>query len=300
MLFIIFAIKAIISLFLYLLSLILLAILSLLFCVLSCILPTSNMRKKTKNFYTKNFPIWFMIFNSAIAQISTRNKWDVRGQGELDTSHFYLMISNHRSWIDILVLCVAFKGTVSPLKFFMKKELLWQLPLAGIACHVLGYPFMSRHTHAEVRKNPGLKRKDIETTKLACKKLKELSPTTLINFLEGTRFTEAKKERQQSPFLHLLKPHTGGIATTIQELHDILAGIVNVTIAYPGKTPSVWEFVCGRFDRVVVRYEVLPITSNLIGDYYNDREFRANMQQWLNEIWLQKDSFLQRTLSCKN
>lgn len=292
MLFIIFAIKAIISLFLYLLSLILLAILSLLFCVLSCILPTSNMRKKTKNFYTKNFPIWFMIFNSAIAQISTRNKWDVRGQGELDTSHFYLMISNHRSWIDILVLCVAFKGTVSPLKFFMKKELLWQLPLAGIACHVLGYPFMSRHTHAEVRKNPGLKRKDIETTKLACKKLKELSPTTLINFLEGTRLTEPKRLKQQSPFHYLLKPRAGGVAIVLNEMHDVLAGVINVVIHYTGAAPNLWDFASGKVGKITVQYELIAITKELLGDYENDRAYRTRLQQWLNTLWHQNDDLL--------
>src|SRR3989338_1333815 len=291
--------KGLLSLLLYLVNLIVTATAVLFFAAVYFLIPLRSGRRMMQEHVLQKMPMIYAQTNAWIMMISTKNHWDVLGTGELDPNRWYVMMSNHRSWIDILVLKKVFVHHIPPLKFFMKKELLWQLPLAGLACYVLHYPFMSRHSHAEIRKNPKLKGKDLETTKKACQRLREF-PVTLINFLEVTRFTEAKKERQQSPFLHLLKPHTGGIATTIQELHDILAGIVNVTIAYPGKTPSVWEFVCGRFDRVVVRYEVLPITSNLIGDYYNDREFRANMQQWLNEIWLQKDSFLQRTLSCKN
>jgi hypothetical protein len=119
----------------------------------------------------------------------------------------------------------------------------------------------------------------------------------LINFLEGTRFCEAKKKRQQSPFNHLLKPHAGGAAVVMHELADTLLGVVNVVVCYPGKTPSFWEFACGRFEKIVVRYEVLPITPDLIGNYYSDRNFRAHIQQWLNAIWKKNDAVIQKILS---
>ena len=34
----------------------------------------------------------------------------------------------------------------------------------------------------------------------------------MISFLEGTRYTKAKHDQQKSPYRHLLKPKTGGIA----------------------------------------------------------------------------------------
>ncbi|MCX7126185.1 MAG: 1-acyl-sn-glycerol-3-phosphate acyltransferase, partial [Gammaproteobacteria bacterium] len=107
-------------------------------------------------------PTWFAYINYSIAKISTRNLWDVTGSGTLKDDDWYVMISNHRSWLDILVLGIAFNKKIPPLKFFMKKELLWQLPFAGLACYALGFPFMSRHSHAQIRKNPSLKGKDIE------------------------------------------------------------------------------------------------------------------------------------------
>jgi len=225
--------------------------------------------------------------------ISTRNRWDILGTGQLKKTGWYVMISNHRSWLDILVLGNIFNEKIPPLKFFMKKELLWQLPFAGLACYALGYPFMSRHSHAAIRKNPKLKGKDVETTKAACHRLRHF-PSTLINFAEGTRFTEKKKERQQSPLKNLLKPHAGGAIVVVNELQDILSGIVSVTICYPKKTPTLWEFACGHFEKIIVRYEVIPITPDLLGDYYHDRQFRAHIQQWFNALWNKNDALIER------
>lgn len=277
--------KGILSLILYAVNLIGLAIIVLLTALIGLLVPTRGLLRR--------MPIIFARVNRWIMAISTKGRWDVAGTGDLKKNQWAVMISNHCSWIDILVLSKVFDNKLPPLKFFMKKALLWQLPLAGLACYVLNYPFMSRHSHAEIKKNPHLKNKDIETTKKSCLRLRQC-PTTLINFIESTRFSAEKKERQHSPFQHLLKPRAGGASIAIQELHDLLSGIVNVTICYPGKIPSVWEFACGRFDRVIVRYELLPITPDLIGDYYHDREFRAYMQQWLNTVWSQKDALLTR------
>lgn len=282
-----------ISLLLYALNALILAILILCIALVTCFIPVRSWRHAVNYHFLQRTPMWFAYFNHLIMQISTRKKWDILGTGKLHSDDWYVMISNHRSWLDILVLGNVFNRKIPPLKFFMKKELLWQIPIVGLACYVLGFPFMSRHSHAQIRKNPKLKGKDVETTKNACHRLRAY-PTTLINFLEGTRFTNAKKERQQSPYHNLLKAHAGGAAVAIHELHDILSGVINVVICYPKKTPSVWEFVCGRFEKIVIRYEVLPITSDLIGDYYNDRHYRAHIQQWLNVIWQHNDMVIER------
>lgn len=283
----------VISLLLYAVNTFLIASIILLAFLVQCLIPFRSGRFFIQKHFLQHTPSWYAAINRLIMRISTHQKWDVLGTGHLSKDNWYVMISNHRSWLDILVLDNVFHGKIPPLKFFMKKELLWQLPLAGLACYALGYPFMSRHSHAEIRKNPQLKGKDIETTQKACQRLRYF-PSTLINFLEGTRFTPQKKERQQSPFQHLLKPRAGGTAVVIHELHDILAGMISVMICYPKKTPSVWEFACGNFEKIIVRYEALPITSDLIGDYYNDRHFRAHVQQVLNDIWKKNDDIMDR------
>lgn len=280
-----------ISIFLYAANLLIHA--AIILCVTPIVLltPMRSWRHAIQKYFLQKTPASFAYLNYCIMQISAPNHLAISGVGELKKGSWYVMISNHRSWLDILVLGSSFYDKIPPLKFFMKKELLWQLPLAGVACYVLGYPFMSRHSHAEIRKNPSLKGKDTETTKKACQRLR-LFPSTLINFLEGTRYTKSKSERQESPFKHILKPHAGGVAVAIQELHDVLSGIVNVTIYYPKKTPSVWDFACGRFEKISVHYELLPITPDLIGNYYNDRVFRTHMQQYLNDVWQRKDTLL--------
>lgn len=288
------ALKGVVSLFLYGLSLMLLAVLTLTSFLLSYLIPMPSWRRAAQLFYMQRFPIWFMSFNFWIAQIATRKKWAILGSGALHQNNWYLMISNHRSWIDIVVLCVAFRRKISPLKFFMKKELLWQLPLAGMACYALGYPFMSRHSYADIRNNPRLKGKDIETTKAACQRLKNFSPITLINFLEGTRFTEKKRAHQQSPFQHLLKPRAGGVAIVLNEMQDVLSGVISVVIDYAGKPPSFWDFASGNINTITVRYDYIPLTPDLMGDYENDRLYRTHLQQWLNALWQKNDEVIAR------
>ena len=286
-------VRGMVSLILYALTLLILATVVLISSIIIFLIPIRHVRFVMRRDFLQKIPVWFAQINHWIAQISTRGKWNVLGTGALKKEGWYLMVSNHCSWLDILVLGNIFNHKIPSLKFFMKKELLWQLPLAGLACYVLDYPFMSRHSHEQVKKNPKLKGKDIETTKKACNALRDY-PATLINFLEGTRFTEAKKERQHSPYQHLLKPRAGGVAVVLHELQDVLSGIINVTICYPGKTPSLWAFVCGDFKEIVVRYEVLPITADLIGDYHEDRNFRTHIQQYFNTIWQRNDEMLKR------
>jgi hypothetical protein len=74
-----------------------------------------------------------------------------------------------------------------------------------------------------------------------------------------------------------------------EQLHRIL----NVTIAYPKGTSSFWAFLCGRVEEIKVRVEALPIHKDLLGDYFLDKEFSERFQQWLNELWAEKDKCLE-------
>jgi transcriptional regulator with GAF, ATPase, and Fis domain len=58
-----------------------------------------------------------------------------------------------------------------------------------------------------------------------------------------------------------------------------------------------WDFLCGKLDKITVHYEVLPIPSDLIGDYGHDKEFRRQFQQWLNQRWQLKDEKIQSLIN---
>ena len=66
-------------------------------------------------------------------------------------------------------------------------------------------------TKKVLKKKPHLVSRDLERTKMACEKFKDF-PVTILNFLEGTRFTTEKKIKQNSPYTNLLKPKVGGFA----------------------------------------------------------------------------------------
>lgn len=283
-------IRATIAAILYLVLTIFVGLLVLLNAFIFLFLPTKRLRLKGFKFLQK-YPVWWIDCCKVLNRLNARGKIKLIGTDPLDVNGWYMLISNHRSWLDIILLGDVFNRKIPTQKFFMKKSLLWKLPVAGLVCYILGYPFMERHTREQIRKNPELKGKDIETTKEACNKFK-LLPNTVINFVEGTRFTQEKHDRQSSPFKYLLKPKAGGTAVVVFEMREHLTGIVNVTIDYEPHEVTLWHFLRGDFDRINIHYEVLPITEEIIGNYYEDREFRSRIQQWLNDIWQRKDTLI--------
>ncbi|MCG7563885.1 acyltransferase [Pseudoalteromonas sp. McH1-42] len=203
---------------------------------------------------------------------------------------WYLVIANHQSWVDILILQRVLHRKIPFLNFFLKKELLY-VPVLGLAWWALDFPFMKRTSKSQLKKNPKLRGKDVETTRKACEKFKTM-PVSIVNFVEGTRFTEQKHAQQRSPFQHLLKPKAGGIAFVMQAMGEQINQVVNVTIHYPQGTPSFMDFVAGRVGEVNVLVELMPVSADLIGDYSNDSEFRVRFQSELNRLWGQKDQQL--------
>jgi 1-acyl-sn-glycerol-3-phosphate acyltransferase len=221
---------------------------------------------------------------------SQRITWDVRGMEGLSLKQWYLVISNHQTWVDIVVLQKVFNRRIPFLKFFLKKELIW-VPILGIAWWALDYPFMKRYSAAFLKKRPHLKGKDIEITRQACKKFKSL-PVSIMNFVEGTRFTQEKHDKQKSPFTHLLKPKAGGIGFVLSTMGEQLSSILNVTITYPGGDTRFWSFLCGRIKEIRVVVEKLPVTPELLGDYVEDQKFQALFQEWVNDLWTKKDALI--------
>ncbi|MFH2133399.1 MAG: acyltransferase [bacterium] len=264
---------------------------SLLFCVtlLRFAIPLKPFRKFFIRAATLIAENW--IFFNNLGLIYTRSiHIDVTGIEQLNRKDWYLVISNHQTWTDIPILQKVFFRKIPFLKFFLKKELIW-VPFLGPAWWALDFPFMKRYSKKVLKKKPHLKGKDMEITRKACEKFKDL-PVSIMNFTEGTRFTKQKHDRQKSPFKHLLKPKAGGIGFVISAMGNQLHYVLDVTIAYPQGKQSFWAFLCGRVNAVNVHIERIPISDDLFGDYMTDKSYRTSFQQWLNDVWKKKDVYL--------
>ena len=233
------------------------------------------------------------IFFNNLGLLLTRNlEFEVVGLENVSRKEWYLVISNHQSWVDIPVLQKVFYKKIPFLKFFLKKELIW-VPILGPAWWALDFPFMKRYTPDFLKKHPHLKGKDIEITRKACEKFKD-NPVSVMNFIEGTRFKPEKQKRQESPFNNLLKPKAGGVGFVMSAMGEQLSAILSVTIYYPDGAEEFWAFLCGKVRRVKVTIEKLPVTDENLGNYVEDAAYRTRFQAWLNRIWQEKDDYLQR------
>lgn len=259
------------------------------FSLLKALVPIDLWRKFFSYLLDRMASNW-VIVNTGIQKLFIKTKIVVTGLEKLEKKQWYLVISNHQSWVDIVVLQRILRGKIPFLKFFLKKELIY-VPFLGIAWWALDFPFMKRYSQSFIKKNPHLKGKDIETTQKACEKFR-YKPVSIMNFIEGTRFTQAKHDKQNSPFKHLLKPKAGGIGFVLSTMGDQLNKVLDITIYYPNATPTFIDFLCGRIKEVQVAIEIKDIDHSLTGDYVNDRAHKIQFQKWVNQLWLDKDKKL--------
>lgn len=235
---------------------------------------------------------WIGINNFWI-DLAQKIDWNVEGVDLLDMQSSRLVTSNHQSWVDILALQYQFNRRIPLLKFFLKQELIW-VPVIGLCWWALEFPFMKRYSKAYLAKHPEKQGQDLATTRKACERYKT-NPVSVFNFLEGTRFTQAKHTQQQSPYQYLLKPKAGGIAFVLDAMGEQLKSLVNVTIYYPEGKPTIWCLLSGKIKRIVMRVETLEIPPQFIGKSYDtDLAYRQEFQQWVNQLWSEKDQLLQQ------
>lgn len=235
---------------------------------------------------------WIAV-NSRMIDRLTRTRFQVEMPPSLQPDGHYLVLANHQSWVDIVVLQKIFNRRIPFLRFFLKRQLFW-VPVLGLCWWALDFPFMGRYTRKQIAKNPELGRRDMEATRRACEKFLDI-PVSVMNFVEGTRFTRQKHATQASPYRHLLKPKSGGVAFVIGAMGQSLRAVLDVTIVYPGGRPTIVDLIGGRIPEVRVSVRQRPIPEALIdGDYQEDRAFRARFQQWMNGLWEEKDAEIER------
>jgi 1-acyl-sn-glycerol-3-phosphate acyltransferase len=230
--------------------------------------------------------------NSGWMRLTQKTKWDVQGMEGLNYHGRYLVVSNHQSWVDILVMQRLLNRRIPLLKFFIKRELI-KVPLMGLAWWALDYPFLYRHSAEYLKEHPEQKGKDYEATRKACEKFGTV-PTSVMNFLEGTRFTKAKRDRQKSEYKFLLRPKSGGLALALDVLGEKFHSLLDITIVYPDGIPTFWEFLCGKVKRITVRMRTIEIPKQFLhGDYEGDPVFRDAMHKWVQQLWRDKDNQIQ-------
>lgn len=230
---------------------------------------------------------WIGVNSLALAGL-TNTRIAVEGLPEVDRGGHYLVLCNHQSWVDIPVLQRLFNRRLPFMRFFLKQQLIW-VPLLGLAWWALDFPFMHRHSKQQLAQRPQLAGRDLAATRRACEKFRHI-PVSIMNFVEGTRFTAAKHARQASPYKHLLKPRGGGTALVLDALGDCIDTIVDVTVVYPHGRPGFLQFLSSRVPEIRVHIRLLPVPQILRGgDYQNDAEFRERFQAWLNRLWHEKD-----------
>ena len=218
-----------------------------------------------------------------------------QGREHLSPEKWYLVVSNHQSWVDILLLQTYLLDDIPALKFFTKSQLIW-LPFIGQAMYILGFPYVKRVNREQIKNNPELRNADRDNVLTACERFKN-HPTSILNFAEGTRHTDEKHQRQGSQFKHLLKPKIGGISYILQGMDAHLDGLVDVTIVYPDEVPTFWDLLqckCGReiFD---IRYQTLEP----LGAEGDEVRFKSTVAQWVNSVWAEKDARITRHLESK-
>lgn len=259
------------------------------FSLLKALVPLNFWQKIFSYLLDKMASNWVAL-NTLNQLIFCKTKFKITGEQQLSKDDWYLVLSNHQSWVDIVVLQRVLHGRIPFLKFFLKKELIY-VPILGLAWWALDFPFMKRYSQAFLKKNPHLKGEDIKTTRKSCEKFK-YNPVSVMSFIEGSRFTQQKHDKQQSPYTHLLKPKAAGVGFVLDAMGEHLNKIVNVTIHYPDGVPNFVEFLCGRIKNVTVDIEVLDIEDEIIGDYFNDRAFKIQFNKWVNNLWQAKDEKL--------
>src|SRR5581483_7398408 len=223
--------------------------------------------------------------NNRIFDWMLPTRWDVEGPfDEIRHDGRYLIIANHVSWVDIFALFRAFHRCAAFIRFFLKQQLIW-FPIVGQAVWALEFPFLRRR--AEHRQ------KDFETARRAAQRYRHV-PVAIATFLEGTRFSEEKRDDQDSPYAHLLRPRTGAIAFVLATLGDELDGMLDVTLAYPRGDVTLWEFLSGRVSRISIRARRIEVPAEFLSREITEAgPARDRFRGWIDSIWREKDSLLE-------
>ncbi|MDO5652393.1 MAG: acetyltransferase [Moraxella sp.] len=243
---------------------------------------------------------WINSNNLMIDRILPAKDWRVSLPDDLKKDGKYLLICNHQSWVDTSIIQYISQDVLPITRFFAKHELLY-IPIVGQTFYFMDFPMMKRHSKQAIASNPELATRDINEARRACSLLAD-KPFVLLNYLEGTRFNQAKHHAQNSPYKHLLKPKAGGLALAISSLGDKIDGILDMTCVYPDGAPDYTELWQGKLARLAVDIRHLPMNDELFtalqqGEYDTNADVKAQLFGFLDDVWQQKDARIDEILA---
>ncbi len=257
--------------------------------------PAGRARNAMTRWLSSLGELWVSV-NKAMVWFYRDMEWDVHMPAGISHTGRYLIFCNHQSGVDILALQHCLNRRAPFGRYLLKHQLIW-VPVLGVAWWALDMAFLRRYSRAELIRNPSLRGKDLENAARACEKLKHI-PVSMMTFPEGTRFTEAKRETQNSPYMHLLRPRYGGIGQVLYSFDDALDCLIDATIIYPDGVPTVWQYVSGQVKKITIHIELRPIGANLRGrDFRDDPTAKGELKTWLGGIWEEKEQLINDTLA---
>nr|ALV85561.1 acyltransferase [uncultured bacterium pA1] len=174
-----------------------------------------------------------------------------------------IVVANHRSSLDILVLFAALARTGrADLRWIIKRQLFFA-PTIGRSCRETGCAYVAR----------GGDPQDISRVRLCAARARHDGASVVI-FPEGTRFTSP---RPGSGYANVLPPKIGGVLALRRALPD--CHVLSVTISWTGGPEGRTMFDGESFVGKTVVAECA---------LHTDVDDRA-IASWLQEEWRRKD-----------
>ena len=90
-----------------------------------------------------------------------------------------------------------------------------------------------------------------------------------------------------------MKAKAGGLALALSILGNQVDALVDMTIVYPDGVPGYGEFWLGEVPRIAVNMRKIEIPPWVLGgNYEDDAEYRERFQNWVDELWAEKDRLI--------
>lgn len=195
-----------------------------------------------------------------------------------------LIVANHQQMPDIVVLMILAwsKSRLGDLKWFVKDPIKY-VPGIGWGLQFLDCLFVKRNWDSDEGK----------IRRTFAKFLRDGIPLWLISFSEGTRLKPKKlaasqqfaRERGWRVPKHTLVPRTKGFVASVIGLRTYATAVYDVTIAYGGGVPTLWQYLCGWSRDIHVHIRRYPMSSMPASD--------EAVAQWLRARFEEKDALLE-------
>jgi hypothetical protein len=97
-----------------------------------------------------------------------------------------------------------------------------------------------------------------------------------------------------SPYKKLIRPKAGGFSFVLEAMNGKIDKILDITIHYSSKSPSLIDFLSGSIEEINVDVKIIDVEDWMVGSYLEDPSYKVEIQEFINKLWEEKDLKLQR------